>query len=281
MKKNEYLENENVLGFIKWIIPRISGDIKFSHQYTNQRSNTEWSCDSIYNAFENYNWRFSCKIPKQGIITGSTFGESEEALKIIENGMRLSILNEDAEKLLIYSKAVLEWGGVLRSNYIKLEEMGKEIIPIFQNAIHKLNPEAVNTDDDFSDIIMNSGFTKLYSLIIDNFIIYDSRVGAALGLLIKEYLTEMNIKEIPKVLNFAFGNARPNNTDSGNLNRRNPGNEIYRFPVLANNPRRHTINNIYANWLVKELSQKSKFKDENNSIRKLESALFMIGYSVV
>lgn len=29
---------------------------------------------------------------------------------------------------------------------------------------------------------MNSGFAKLYSLIIDDFVIYDSMVGAALGL---------------------------------------------------------------------------------------------------
>lgn len=64
------------------------------------------------------------------------------------------------------------------------------------------------------------------------------------------------------------------------MNRRNPGNEIYKFTSLTNNDKKHTLNNIYANWLIKELSEKSKFKNDNNSIRKLESALFMIGYSV-
>ena len=37
---------------------------------------------------------------------------------------------------------------------------------------------------------MNSGFTKIYSLYIDDFIIYDSRVGAALGFLVRCYCEE-------------------------------------------------------------------------------------------
>lgn len=34
---------------------------------------------------------------------------------------------------------------------------------------------------------MNSGFTKLYSLIFDKFIMYDSRVAAALAFLVMRY----------------------------------------------------------------------------------------------
>ena len=280
MNKYEYLNNENVKGFINWVIPRISGEIEFFHQYVNQRNKSSWDCRSIYNAFENYNWKFSCNIPHIGKVSGSTFEESENALRTIEKGMRLSIQKENAPELLDYSTAVLEWGGVKRSNYDKLKNMGNNILPFFQNAIEKLNPETVNSNQDFSEIIMNSGFTKLYSLIIDDFIIYDSRVGAALGLLIKQYLIENHIDKIPEVLNFAFGNARSTKSDSGKINRRNPGNKQYKFSTLTNDDKKHTLNNIYANWLIKELSDKSKFKYENNSVRKLESALFMIGYSV-
>ena len=56
-----------------------------------------------------------------------------------------------------------------------------------------------------SDIIMNSGFTKIYSLIVQDFIIYDSRVGAALGLLIKCFCEDKQKEKIPEELRFAWG----------------------------------------------------------------------------
>ena len=143
-----------------------------------------------------------------------------------------------------------------------------------------LNPKNVNLTDDFSEILMNSGFTKIYSLLMDNFVIYDSRVGAALGLIIKEFLTEKNILKIPKELNFAYGNARPTKGDNNTKNKRNPSTETYKFSVLRNNNIHHTINNIKANWLLREIADNSIFKQEENPIRTLEAALFMIGYSV-
>ena len=280
MKKQEYLEDKIVADFIDWMIPRISGEIEFLHKYINRKDKSIWNCNSIFNAYVNYKWRFNCVLPEIEKISGSTYKESEQVLRLIEEGMKLSIQENNSKKLLMYSLAILEWGGVKRSNYNRLLEMKKDIIPYFQNSIDKLNPISTDSNDDFSGIIMNSGFTKLYSLLIDDFVIYDSRVGASLGLLTKHYLTEKGIYLVPELLNFAYGNARPTKSDSGKLNRRNPSNKRYKFPTLNNSDKKHIKNNIYANWLLKELSEKSKFKHENNPIRALESALFMIGYSV-
>ena len=57
-------------------------------------------------------------------------------------------------------------------------------------------------------IIMNSGFTKIYSLYINDFIIYDSRVGAALCYLVKLYCIEQKQGGVPSLLKFAYGDAR-------------------------------------------------------------------------
>lgn len=280
MNKQEYLNNEIVKEFINWLIPRISGKVEFFHDYINSRDKSLWKCNSIFNAFENYRWRFNCVIPNIGKTSGNTFLESKYALESIEKGMKSAIQENNQKNLLEYSSSILEWGGVKRSNYTRLKDMEESIIDYYEDSIQRLNPEMVNTKDDFSGINMNSGFTKIYSLLIDNFVIYDSRVGAALGLLVKTFLTEKNIARIPDELNFAFGNARPNKSDKGPLNRRNPSNEKYKFPVLTNNDKKHIKNNIYANWLLKELADNSKFQNELSPIRALESALFMIGYSV-
>lgn len=280
MNKQEYLGKEIVKEFIDWLIPRISGEVNFNHDYINSRDKSLWKCNSIFNAFENYKWGFHCVIPNKGKISGNTFVESKDILEIIEKGMKSSIQENNQTNLLEYSSSILEWGGVKRSNYDKLKDMEESIIDYYRDSIERLNPETVDTKDDFSGIFMNSGFTKIYSLLIDNFVIYDSRVGAALGLLIKLFLTEKNIVSIPDELNFAYGNARSTKNDKGSLNRRNPSNEKYKFTVLTNNDKKHIKNNIYANWLLKEISDNSEFKNESSPIRALESALFMIGYSV-
>jgi len=62
---------------------------------------------------------------------------------------------------------------------------------------------------DFPGVRMNAGFTKIHALMLDDFVIYDSRVGAALGLLVRNFLTEKDIAYLPEVLHFAYGKARP------------------------------------------------------------------------
>jgi hypothetical protein len=280
MNKAQYINSKTVIDFIDWIIPRISGEIEFKHSYTSKKTKQYWSCDSIYNAYENYMWPFTCRLPNGNRIKGNTFEQSEELLTNIELGMKSAIINKNANELLLFSRSMLDWGGVLRSNYNKLENMGDDIIQYFELATSKLDPGIVDTNDNFDGIIMNSGFTKLYSLMIDDFVIYDSRVGAALGLLVRNYLEDNNIAMIPKELNFSYGNARPTKSDSGPINKRNPSGSRYKFSQLANNNKRHIKNNVYANWLLAEIAKKSKFKLDKNPIRALEASLFMIGYEV-
>jgi hypothetical protein len=131
---------------------------------------------------------------------------------------------------------------------------------------------------------MNSGFTKIYSLYIDDFIIYDGRVGAALGLLVRMFCEDSKFKAVPVELAFAWGKGKESIYQNSCENRRNPSKESYRFPELLNNSKRHIENNIRANWLLREIidKTKSKFSNLDNSIqmRALEAALFMIGYDV-
>jgi hypothetical protein len=279
MNKQEYLERAAVKDFVAWLIPKISGESKFHHQYYNIRNRNTWSCNSIYNAYENYNWPFKCTLPDRGVMRGNTYVDNEKVLKIISDGLKESLNSQNSDRLLAYCLAVLKWGGVMGGNHTKLSEMGTNIVPYFEETIIKLNPENTNTGNEYPGVKMNAGFSKIYSLLIDDFIIYDSRVGAGLGLLVKQYLTERQDDSIPNELNFAYGRSRTNGND-GPINRRNPSNEMYSFQALDNNRVRHLKNNICANWLLKQLAEQSKFRFTADPMRAIESALFMIGYHV-
>lgn len=281
MNKTTYLKNADVVNFIEWVIPKIDTPGNFKHAYKNLRPRLEWSCDSIYNAYKNYRWGFNCTLPNNEERQGSSYQESEEVLNAISVGLKKSLNDRNATNLLAYSISALQWGGVTNANLLKLQEMNEGILTYFDKAIKELSPETVDVNSNFDNINMNSGFTKIYSFLMEDFVIYDSRVGAALGYLVRQFLIDTNAQNIPDVLDFAYGNARPTNGDDAKFNRRNPSCERFIFKALNNNRKRHIKNNIYANWLLKEIAGKSSmFNKEENSLRKLESALFMIGYSL-
>ena len=285
MYKNEYLQSANIRNFIDWIEERLDKPNSFSHFYTMKRPATSWECHSIYSAYENYCWAFTYKDPFSGKkITGSSFTDNWESLSRLSVGLRRSISDLNVESCRNHCLSILEWGGVLNKNDKKINELGKDICNYLVNAKDTFTGDMLSREYYSNQIIMNSGFTKIYSLCIDGFIIYDGRVGAALGLLVRKFCEDNALDIVPTELTFAWGKGKESSYKSSKENKRNPGNNKYIFPELSNNPRRHTENNIRANWLLGEIvnNTESSFKklDKKVQMRALEAALFMIGYKV-
>lgn len=287
MNKIQYLNNEDVKSFIIWINSKLDKPNSFEHKYILKRpKGVKWECNSIFSAFENYKWGFSCVNPDSNkVVKGNTFGESNEILSKLSVGLKKSIEENNMELTQQYCISILQWGGVLNKNKEKILNMGSNITMYLSEAKKILNPNTYDTNCNDEIIIMNSGFTKIYSLIIDDYIIYDGRVGSALGLLVRKYCEDSNLRIIPNQLLFSYGNAREGKPSEGGKNRRNPSSTQYKFPLLSNLSKRHIENNIRANWLLKQIidQSNSKFKKLNEDIqlRALEAALFMIGYDVL
>ena len=138
------------------------------------------------------------------------------------------------------------------------------------------------------NIFMNSGFTKLYFLLVDDFIMYDGRVGAALGLLGRMYAEEAGFEKIPPEIEFSFGSGKTSPKRQKNGDRRNPSTEKYKLPSFNGRPDRQLNDNIKACWLIKELADKTESRFSllpqdsplNERMTAIQSALFMIGYDV-
>jgi hypothetical protein len=173
----------------------------------------------------------------------------------------------------------LQWGGVLPRNKQRLLST-PNVMNYFNSNIQKFISPTLDTSNDLSTIHLNSGYTKIYSLLIDNFIIYDGRVGAAMGLLVSEFLKVKKFINIPTTLDFAYGNPKMSDSNKKDFSKRNPSNFEYKFKALSNNSRLHIDNNIRANWLLQRVATESKFNSLKNPLRSLEAALFMIGYDI-
>lgn len=103
--------------------------------------------------------------------------------------------------------AMLQWGGVTNKNQERIASMGSGICDYFQKAQVSLNLADTRLGHH-PGIFINSGFTKLYSLLVDDFIMYDGRVGAALGMLGRIYAEEVGLNKIPASIEFSFGSGR-------------------------------------------------------------------------
>lgn len=296
MNQSEYLNLPEVKGFVEWLSVILNSDLpeSFVHSYDiesrgRSKSSTQWKCKSIYHAFQQYEWRFSYEDCYTGkTMKGSSYSESEAALNDLEKKLKDAVDDGDNDACFKVCVMILKWGGVLGSenkgNKKKLIEMREYLADYLKKARDYFNGKCtlspryqLDLDRGRTNVVMNAGFTKIYSLLCNDFIIYDGRVGAALGRLVVDYcnsLSSKNFKEVPKGLNFYYGNAKNKKVN------RNPSVDGYKFKMLSSSSPVHIRNNLKANWIVGalRLENSNGFSEQKVPSRSFESALFMIGY---
>lgn len=298
MNKSSYLDLSEVRDFIKWLSTLLNSDMSesFVHGYSIEprgRSSLrkQWQCSSIYNAFEQYEWGFSFEDCDTGEKKkGSSYSESEAALNDLHEKLIAAVKSSDNNSCFNVCSMILKWGRVLgsenRGNEKILREMREylasylQMVKVFFEGECELSPRyQIKLENGVTDIVMNAGFTKIYSLLCDEFIIYDGRVGAALGCLVVHFLNSPlgeRYTDIPAGLDFYYGNAKNPKVN------RNPSVGNYQFKALSASCPVHIRNNLKANWIISALNLKGSkgFSSSKAPSRSFESALFMIGYRV-
>ncbi len=127
MDKTTYLKNQQVQSFTNWLEYRMNQPNSFLHSYEMLKPKKAWECHSIYNAFEEYEWKFDSFEPQTGEkISGKTFLESSIFLEQLSNGLNESIDQRNEELCKTYCFAILKWGGVLNKNKDRIERISSE-----------------------------------------------------------------------------------------------------------------------------------------------------------
>lgn len=286
--RDEYLNIPDVIKFVNWLDGRLDTPGAFEHRYYLVKARREWQCSCLYEAYENYWWPYKMACPVQGKqVSGAGSHDSIKYLNLLARVLRSSIETNDVDLAQQSALAMLTWGGVLNRNRERIITMGDGICGYFRGVKERLNlsKTRLGTHDG---ITMNSGFTKLYFLLVDDFIMYDGRVGAALGLLGRLYAEENGLKRIPQAIEFSFGSGKVSPGQLQTVNRRNPSQGKYRLPAFSGHPNRQLNDNIKASWLLYSLADKTASRFAllprgpllNEQVTAIQSALFMIGYHV-
>jgi len=177
---------------------------------------------------------------------------------------------------------VMQWGGVVNGNVDWLKKNTTGLHALLENVSALLREDDDNPKRLPANLRFNAGMTKVYSLKLDNFIIYDSRVAAALCWFITHWAIERKAAQIPEPLRFPCMPAKEG--DDPEIRKvRNPSSERWQFPRL-NRPCMHAHWNLRASWLLEAILElagpDTVFAKSSNRLRALEAALFMWGYDL-
>jgi hypothetical protein len=277
MKKLEYLGK--VDAFTTWMARHLKNDSTLHHHYHYRKGKTAIQFSNLADAMQKYAWPIAPSVREEG-ISADSLAANTLVLDKLQNALKAARTDSSMRDACI---RVMQWGGVtngnvswLKANTIGLTEQIDNVALLLKSGDDGIN--------NFPDTIrFNAGMTKVYSLLVDGFIIYDSRVAAALCWFIMQWMLENNVTQTPDELKFPCMSAKES-SNSSNPKSRNPSNGSHQFPQLNNHSRLHAHWNLRASWLLEAALKKAEatteFHKMEKPLRALEAALFMWGYDL-
>jgi len=221
-------------------------------------------------AFNEYKWN------------KKTFEANSIELSNLQALLRQSLEECDADALRNVIEKILRWGGVFRSGNRKwLDSIHREGL-LFENitgALRELQSSPFTpVSFDAAGYRSNTGLSKVYSLALSDFAIFDSRVSAALQLMLWRFADRHDLPKIPAEL---FIHAMPHH---GSVPRR----AVYRgcpFPEMRNKTAAHVRSNRISNHVLSKAIAIARHAEgaewcvrHPDALRRVEAALFMVGY---
>ena len=276
MDRSEYLNDENVAGFVQWLRQVIVVEHGFTQSFvTNNGRGKVVDLNGFRSALRAYEYG------------GRDVGETQIVLNRLSETIERETQEENAipdasqqHALLIACLETLVWGGVTVKATIEWLAKRAQQGTLHQNIYvgsRALVADCLSDIEPFGPngyLRSDSAATKIYALANPKSIIYDNRVGAALAKLVCEYLDHNNIEGLPESLSFMV--------KTGGLGRRNPSDMHRSFtPKVAGYS--HAFWNQRANWIINDLAryddvvQAMGVFEGVDVIRAIESALFVMG----
>lgn len=226
-----------------------------------------WWCCSLGQAADHYSWT----------------AHRNHTFERLSGRMLAAMRQQDNEATRQVCFDIFKWGNVARKrNDVSLAWVRESntLIQDIDHAVALLQPGNGNPLDSFDlDLLMNSAMTKVYTAAdrTGNVIIYDGRVGAALGLLTRLYLQSLGQNSVPDDLAFLWGPM----WGAGASNPRNPSLGVWEFSSLYHYGIRNRQRAEVARMAGEVLNQmRNLLLPEIVTMRDIEKALFMVGYRV-
>jgi hypothetical protein len=245
-----------------------------------QLQSKDWWCLSLAQAAEHYSWPES---------------KAPDDFASIAARLRAALAANDCVAARTACLEIFKWGGVANKpddaslQWVEAQAVEQTLCRSILRAVELLGPTSDEslTSFDGTNLLMNSAMTKIYAAAApDGIIIYDGRVGAALGLLARKWLDGIGQSVVPPDLAFRWG---PNQkTPNNNVETRDPSKDGFEFVCLykkstAKQPHQAEV------WaglvritsrILQEVIRMLNAQGQGATLLSLERALFMVGFDV-
>lgn len=235
-----------------------------------------WSCTSLADAARNWCW---------------TAPAGQPSFAWLAEQLQLAIATDDQALALDICLKIYKWGGVAKKEkdasrvWVTQLAAAGQLTSDLATAVALLAPSASQSLARFhaADLLMTSATTKLYAAAATDgqVTIYDGRVGAALGLLARQFLELHDIDHVPPTLQFMWG--PPQSPAQMAARTRDASSDRHKFSQLPNGSRSHLPRahlSRVTNRLLNAVRMQLAAAGVTASLLDMERALFMIGYRV-
>jgi len=286
MQKDVFIGNVDSQKFTSWLAEIIKESTQLNFRYAEGIYQTLEEARNLY-AWPAKRTDIPTPLGPKSITKGASLSENSDLLAMLSTGLQKSIVDGSDSEIADWVQAILVWGGVYtktktgKGNAGWLAEyrlrggLGDHLRQTF-SMLKKVQDDQVG--ETINNLRSNAGLTKIYALGCDNFVIYDSRVAAALSWLISKCIG--SAEAVPEHLRFATMRA---NTSKKDGKQRTASEAVFPYFAASGHVSAHVKHlkwNIRANWLLEEATHKSEKTDDNDliiTIRDLEASLFVIG----
>lgn len=262
MQRDGYLAGQSVAAFVEWAGYLMRGEWRLAHSYTERKSGAQFQCNTLYGAFQNYRWG--------GDNSADTVRKFDRFAQIFNEIGTISN-DVDQDRFITNAIAVAKWGNItLRLNDWK-EMLPSDLAELIRDIKRRLDPASADTDDLRGFKYMSSGYSKIYSALIPNLPIYDSRVACALACLVEIYRQDVGLPQVPPLLNLGIP-----------LGRGNAGGRCSSPAIYGSQKSRYAKSNLQFAWLMQGMTaDPGDFAQvpAGQRVDALQSALFMLGYA--
>jgi hypothetical protein len=274
-----------------WIVSHWESGFSHSYSIAKSKSNvwkkwrTEiqptsqdtWWCESISQAAKHYSWT-----------------ESKPSFEELSIKLRCALKDRNSTTCAEICLEIFKWGGVARKQgdrsrcWVQKHRDAGGLCKKIDKAVGLLRPDNNQSLDSFDgvDLLMNSALTKVYAAADSqkSIVIYDGRVGAALGLITRRMLEKQAVTVVPEDLGFEWG--PPSTRSAAQARTRDPSRASLSFTQLPNTSqnkkadlRRAELSRV-TNLLCQKVLRFLKDQGVSSEPIEIEKALFMIGYDV-
>ena len=269
MKRDEYLTDEHVRGFTRWAGQLVTGELRLTHRWKSRA--TDFACTSLYDALLQYRWPDN--------PNGLDYRLNERRMRGFRRKFSdLSTIDSRAKQTQFVNdaEAIMRLGGIPRCKQLNdwRSMSPDQLQAIVEDSRTRLNPRTADTDDLIGLRYMGPGFSKVYSVLIDGFPMYDGRTAYALSGLVDIYCRREKVGRKPDLLRLRIP---PRREPKGAKYVRYDG------PRMSKDSAEYARDNLKAAWLLGEMVRDpGEFGQVGfDSVDALQHALFMVGYSAL